>query len=886
MFVGGAMVPSILQIGSIGTSYFANASTNGAGFSNTLVGDTWIRANLNNTVKNLRMGTSVGGASSLDILASGDVIINSATTSLSSTSGAFQVVGGVGIGGKLYVAGGIQPRSAQGMIFGSDAFNNLRFTAGTGVWNIFNETGAAIFRVANSITASPSVSVLSATGSTSSGTGALVVTGGVGIGENLYAGHTFVNYSGTILPPLNFTKSGLNVVCDSSNGGSVISAAEPVLNLVRLGVTNQAWDNHATFYLSRYENAGSAARTQLDISLTHDTVTAGSDVNIKVLRLRSDGSIMVPSATDADSATSGALQVIGGVGIGKSLYVGGYGLFKTAKGSSDYSILGTQNADGGENTRIILSGSTRVANQGNIEYLTAGSVGAHYFKNGVVAIGNATDTFSSTSGALQVAVGAAIFRTLSVGGGKACPAGILKLNTLTTNINDKWWIGFCHGNTDSSDTNDRARIGCDVDAAGNGRLFFSTGWGNTQLTHFFIDGNGYMTYSNGSVTARNEVNGLTTCFQNTNAGSSAYNIIQLQNDQANGVIFFINSTTRSGDGGVNTATIRNDIGSLRLQASNAQGIVISPAGIVANQQITANAGLQVPSGQSLRADGVFVMGGTATVSIDYPNVAGGRFSIDANGNVNIARGNLSVSGLVSSTTFPGAPFQGAHIGWNRGNSSGYNGQTVFANHQGLGSGGWEFINYNASSVFTNVAMYLSAAGALTTTLGVTSASITLAGTTSGTIKFTPAATTTTYNLTLPPSLPSKSNQALLTSAAGVTKWGDVGGETVNNYSCPSNVVATPTAVTNLVANSLYLIKDVYVSTVGSGGASPTLYNLRAFKTSTGYSELSVQASYDDTTGSAGVTFSIDAAGQVYFVKPSSTTGWVSTTISWITPSLQ
>ena len=52
--------------------------------------------------------------------------------------------------------------------------------------------------------------------------------------------------------------------------------------------------------------------------------------------------------------------------------------------------------------------------------------------------------------------------------------------------------------------------------------------------------------------------------------------------------------------------------------------------------------------------------------------------------------------------------QGGFFAWNRDGT----GKTIFANNKGLGSGGWEFVGYNADKSFSAVAATLSAAGSL------------------------------------------------------------------------------------------------------------------------------------------------------------------------------
>jgi len=61
--------------------------------------------------------------------------------------------------------------------------------------------------------------------------------------------------------------------------------------------------------------------------------------------------------------------------------------------------------------------------------------------------------------------------------------------------------------------------------------------------------------------------------ENTNAGD-AYAVFNCRANTGGGSYWFQNSSTRAVDGGANCATLRNDVGSLRLQSSGAQGITI------------------------------------------------------------------------------------------------------------------------------------------------------------------------------------------------------------------------------------------------------------------------------------------------------------------------
>ena len=120
-------------------------------------------------------------------------------------------------------------------------------------------------------------------------------------------------------------------------------------------------------------------------------------------------------------------------------------------------------------------------------------------------------------------------------------------------------------------------------------------------------------------------------------------------------------------------------------------------GIVSSQQR-----YQVPSGGAH----VFYAATSATASTELFKIAG-----DGNSVTNGAM--ISRTSCVDSWRTP--TFQGAWMGWNRGGAF-TNGQTTFANQQGLGGGGWEWVNLNNSNVQTpsgSASMTLSRDGDLT-----------------------------------------------------------------------------------------------------------------------------------------------------------------------------
>ena len=74
--------------------------------------------------------------------------------------------------------------------------------------------------------------------------------------------------------------------------------------------------------------------------------------------------------------------------------------------------------------------------------------------------------------------------------------------------------------------------------------------------------------------------GQSLSISNPSAGTGAFSILSMGNNTANAFNVFLNSSTRTTDGGVNTATLRNEGGSLRLQSNSAgtSGIFINSSG--------------------------------------------------------------------------------------------------------------------------------------------------------------------------------------------------------------------------------------------------------------------------------------------------------------------
>lgn len=279
-------------------------------------------------------GTSVswaaaGGFNGGTILNS--FIISNTSTATSSTTGAFQTTGGAGIGGNLYVNGissvagnatfGANVTVAGNLIVQGTTTTVSSATLDVSDINITVAKGAASAAAANgagmtvdgagatllytSATDSwninkqligTSASLGDTTTSTSTTTGALVVSGGVGIAGTTYIGAN-VTVTGSVLPSANVTYN--------------------------LGSASQRWKD---LYLSGstiYLNNASISASSGKVTFTNDqggsfSVTGSASGQ----STGTFGNLVANSGIASTSTTTGALQVTGGAGINGAIYAG------------------------------------------------------------------------------------------------------------------------------------------------------------------------------------------------------------------------------------------------------------------------------------------------------------------------------------------------------------------------------------------------------------------------------------------------------------------------------------------------------------------------------------------------------------------------------------
>jgi hypothetical protein len=357
-----------LNTGTVGALYLDNTSQwlewYNAGSGGTSPTDIWFT------------GTSFGS------FRLGAVELRNTTVSSSTLTGALVVYGGGGIGGNLYVGGTIFSAGAQvitaatlgafgvsqilagpaisvspGVGTGTVTIGNLgvrSLTAGSGI-AVSTSTGSVIIQSIDTLqlvtdrgfTTTNEIFIANATGSTSINSGALRVAGGAAVSENLFVGgglnvtgiSTFTNFvtgristASNILGgtagslPYQFASGdtrfiGIGIVGSVLTSDGATPTYQSTQSLV-VGFANRA-------ITATNITAGLSGQVPYQTGIGATAFTGGSGTEGNVLVSRGSGvptfqnTLTLAGTTQATNTLTGALQVRGGVGIGRDLYVGG-----------------------------------------------------------------------------------------------------------------------------------------------------------------------------------------------------------------------------------------------------------------------------------------------------------------------------------------------------------------------------------------------------------------------------------------------------------------------------------------------------------------------------------------------------------------------------------
>ena len=280
----------------------------------------------------------------------GQVNITDATASITTSTGALVVLGGLGIGGAANI-GGITK------VTNNTATSNTT----TGAFVVTGGVG-----IGGGLYAGGQVNLTATADSTDKDSGALVVEGGVGIEKNLYVGGN-VNITGSITIPndsITYAKIQNVSATDRILGRSSAGAGD--IEEITCTAAGRALLDDATA-TDQLTTLGAAADNVV-VKLSGDQTVAGAKTF--------SGITTVSNTTESTTKDTGALVVEGGVGIEKALNVGGNAVINsihvgtgTAAAPTSNTVVGngagatltsggTENVCIGRNAGAGLSGSS------------------------------------------------------------------------------------------------------------------------------------------------------------------------------------------------------------------------------------------------------------------------------------------------------------------------------------------------------------------------------------------------------------------------------------------------------------------------------------------------------------------------------------------------
>ena len=362
------------------------------------------------------------------------LIVNTTTNAISTDTGALQVLGGVGIGLDLYVGGAGYINNAQIVTTATiDAYaSNTTIVAGTdtavntstGIVTVWN-TSTLQSVTDRGATTTNAISITNTTLSTSSTTGALIVSGGVGVSQDVYVGQNLY-VAGTAY--LNDAE----VLTTSSGLSSTLGQTEISQNLFVSTTTNSTSTTTGAIVTPGGVGIGQDVHIGKNLYVDGTAFLNNAEVLTTASRITSVEGItqvtqdfVVNTTTNATSTNTGALQVVGGVGvgldvrIGQNLYVAGTAYLNNAQVLTTSSGLSSTLGQTEISQDLFVNTTTNSTSTTTGAIVTPGGVGIgqDVFVGGKLNISSTLTNSSSPAGnALYVAGGVGIDRNLVVDG--------------------------------------------------------------------------------------------------------------------------------------------------------------------------------------------------------------------------------------------------------------------------------------------------------------------------------------------------------------------------------------------------------------------------------------------------------------------------------------
>ena len=379
-------------------------------------------------------GVGIGGALNVGqatllnetLSVTGIATVTNETDSSSTSTGALQVRGGAGIhraltvGGNTTLLGNIEVRGGN-VTTNQTSFNLINATATT-----VNFAGAATALILGATTGATTVrnatTVSNNSNASSTSTGALVVYGGVGINQDLRVG-------GVIYGNLTGLATTATNLAGGAQGGLPYQTANGTTAFIPIGTsgfilssngTTATWVSTSSVAFGQATTAsnlqfGAQYQIPYQTGAGATAFEAGFEYNFTSNTFSVDNTI-INGSTDATSTATGSLQVRGGVGVNRSMFVGG-----NINVTGNVVATGDLIANGGDlitnqaTFLLVNSTSTTVNFAGSATTITIGAASGTTTVRNNVLVDISTEATSTATGALQVRGGIGVNRDVWIG---------------------------------------------------------------------------------------------------------------------------------------------------------------------------------------------------------------------------------------------------------------------------------------------------------------------------------------------------------------------------------------------------------------------------------------------------------------------------------------
>ena len=356
------------------------------------------------------------GAVQIDQISIGGTTINSLSGDLTLDPAGTNVV----VNSNLQVTGSATINGAAAITTSTLLGGTDTSVIQTGSNTVINNTSTLQSVTGRGATTNAAISITNATQSSSTSTGALTVAGGIGAGGNLNVdGNANIGGVSVILNTTNATSTGTGAL--QVRGGVGVANDLVVGGFLNVTGTNVIWSTNQSISttsgaLQVKGGAGIAGNVTVGGTLSSPGFTANGDGTVVSV----NGQLQANSTTNATSTTTGALRVTGGVGIGGNLHVGGeivaqkltiqLTTITTTLVQTD-DIIKTENTT---TSNSVSSGALQISGGAGIAKDVY--VGQTLNVAGVSRFTNTDESLATTSGSVIISGGLGIAKNLHVGG--------------------------------------------------------------------------------------------------------------------------------------------------------------------------------------------------------------------------------------------------------------------------------------------------------------------------------------------------------------------------------------------------------------------------------------------------------------------------------------